>query len=299
VLLLFVLIAAGGATDAAAQFKKLKKMVADKAGDAGTTAACVPNRPPTYVQTVNLSAAQMAAINAGLDAEIEAAPAAFEEADRQQKASEREARAYEKARAEYDKRNEKYQACADKVMAGDAARSEELNQRADAAGAGAAGGLTEAELEKLGERAAAAAERVSRGQGTAEDRKTLADFQSVMAGVQTSSNQAVAAQQESSDFDRQQEARVEKACGVPPVEPTAPASATLPGDKIRGAGAKKAGMSDHDYATGREELIGLAMSNAVIKPSEKISQESADAMNQAIKEAGGKICAMQKEGVPL
>jgi hypothetical protein len=47
------------------------------------------------------------------------------------------------------------------------------------------------------------------------------------------------------------------------------------------------------------ELIGLAMSNAVIKPSEKISQESADAMNQAIKEAGGKFCAMQKEGVPL
>ncbi len=299
VFLLALLTAAGGTTDAAAQFKKFKKIVADKAGDAGTTAACVPSRPPTYVQTANLTAAQMAAINAGIDAEIETAPAVFEEADREQKAADQETKAYEKARADYDKRNEKYQACADKVTTADAATSEQLNQRADAAGAGAAGGMTEDELTKLGERAAAASERVSRGQGTAEDRQTLAEFQRIMAGVQASGSQAMAAQQESSEFDRQQDARIEKACGARPVEPAAPAGARLPGDKIRAAGAKKAGMSDGDYAVGREELIGLAMSNAVVKPSGKVSQESADAMNEAIKEAGKKICTMQKAGVPL
>jgi hypothetical protein len=299
VVLLLLLLAAGGTTDAAAQFKKLKKALGDKATDAGGSAACIPDRPPTVVQTVNLTAAQMAAINAGLDAEIETAPVAFEEADREQKASEKEAKEYEKARADYDKRNEKYQACADKVTTADAAKSEELNQRAEAAGAGAAGGMTEAQLEELGKRAQAAAERVSRGQGTAEDRQTLADFQRVMAGVQTSSAQAMTAQQQSSDFDQQQGARVEKACGPRPVEPAAPAGATLPGGKIRGAGAKKAGMSDSDYAVGREELIGLAMSNAVVKSSDKVSQSEADAMNQAIKDAGRKICDMRKEGVPL
>jgi hypothetical protein len=83
------------------------------------------------------------------------------------------------------------------------------------------------------------------------------------------------------------------------VEPAAPAGTTLPGGKIRGAGAKKAGMSDSDYAVGREELIGLAMSNAVVKSSDKVSQSEADAMNQAIKDAGRKICDMRKEGVPL
>jgi hypothetical protein len=299
VLLLVLLIAAGGASDAAAQFKKLKKAIGDKATDAGSSAACIPDRPPTVVQTVNLTAAQMAAVNAGLDAEIQAAPVAFEEADREQKASEKEAKEYEKARADYDKRNEKYQACADKVTTADAAKSEQLNQRAEAAGEGAASGMTDVDLEKLGKRAQEAGERVSRGQGTAEDRQTLADFQRVMAGVQASSDQAMTAQQESSDFDQQQAARVEKACGATPVEPAVPAGAKLPGDKIRTAGAKKAGMSDGDYAVGREELIGLAMSNALVKSSGKVSQDEADKMNQAIKEAGKKICAMRKEGIPI
>jgi hypothetical protein len=299
VLLLSVPVAAGGVPDAAAQFKKLKQALGDKAVDAGKPAACIPSRPPTYIETVNLTSAQMTAINAGFDAEIQAAPAAYEEADRQQKAAEKEAKAYEKARADYDKRNEKYQAGADKALAADAAWSDELNQRAETAGEAAGGKAKEADLEKLGARAAAAAERVSQGKGTAEDRQTLAEFQQVMAGVQASGNQAVAASQEASEYDRQQDARVEKACGARPVEPVAPAGAELPGQKIRAAGAKAAGMSDRDYAAGREDLIALARSNAVVRPSGKVSQGEADAMNQAIKEAGNKICALQKANVPL
>lgn len=298
-LLLFFLVAAGGAPDAAAQFKRLKRAIGDKAADAAKPAACIPDRPPTYVEKVNLTAAQMAAINAGFDAEIETAPVAFEEADRQQKADEQEAREYEKARADYDKRNEKYQACADKAMAADAAKSDELNQRAETAGGAVGDQVKEADLEKLAARAAAATERVSQGKGTAEDRQTMAEFQRVMAGVQTSSTQAASAQQEASEHDQQQDARLEKACGTRPVEPVPPAGAKLPGDKIRAAGAKASGMSDRDYAAGREDLIALAMGNAVVKPSDKVSQDEADAMNKAIKEAGQKVCALQKAGAPL
>jgi len=299
VLVLFFLVAAGDAPDAAAQFNKLKKALGDQATEAGNPAGCVPARPPTYVETVNLTAAQMAAINAGFDAEIQTAPVAFEEADRQQKAAEKEAKEYEKARADYDKRNEKYQACADKATAADAARSDELNQTAETASGAVGDQVNEADLEKLAARAAAAAERVSQGKGTAEDRQTLAEFQQVMAGIQTSGAQAASAQQEASEHTRQQDARLEKACGTRPVEPVPPAGADLPGQKIREAGAKAAGMSDRDYAAGREEMIALAMGNAVVKPSGKVSQDEADAMNTAIKEAGKKVCALRKAGAPL
>ncbi len=307
VLLVSFLVAAGATPDAAAQLGKLKKALGDKATDSGTTAACLPNRPATPVQSVNLTAAQMAAINAGLDAEITAAPAAFEEADRQQKASEKEAREYEKARAEYEKRYEKYQACADKVATEDAATSEELNQRAGAAGEGAGAQVDEEAMQRLAERAAAAAERVSQGKGTAEDRQTMAEFQRMMGGVQAAGAHAAAAQQEAAEHERGKDARVQQACGAPPAEPAPPPGAPLAGDRIRGAGANAAraaaggaaDLSDRDYNAWREELIALAMSNAVVKPSDKVSQEQADAMNQQIKDTGNKICDMKKAGVPI
>ena len=43
----------------------------------------------------------------------------------------------------------------------------------------------------------------------------------------------------------------------------------------------------------REEQIGLAMSNTVIK------SDGADAMNQQIQATRQKICAMKKAGVPI
>jgi hypothetical protein len=298
VFVLSFLVAAGGAPDAAAQFDRIKKAL-PKAAGAGKPEACIPDRPPTYVETVNLTAAQMAAINAGFDAEIETAPVVFEEADRQQKAAEKAAKEYEKARADYDKRNEKYQACADKVLAADAAKSDELSQRSEAAGEAVGSQVNEADLEKLAARAAAAAERVSQGKGTAEDRQTMAEFQRVMAGIQTSSTQAASAQQEATEHNQQQDARLEKACGPRPVEPVPPSGPDLPGQKIREAGAKAARMSDRDYAVGREEMLALAMGHAVVKPSGKVSKDDADAMNQGIKEAGNKICALRKAGAPL
>lgn len=293
-------IAAGLPPEAAAQFGKLKKVLGDKAKGS----ACVPDRPPTYVETVSLTPARMAAINAGLEAEIQAAPTVYAEADRQEKETERRRKEYEKASTEYDKASQKYQACADKVRSDDAAKSEALNQKADAAGQQLEATTNSDDIEQLAHRAQAAAERVAAGTGTAEDRATLAEFQQKMAGVRSGSDAAMAAQQTSAQFDNQQSARVEQKCGKQPVAPAAPADAELPGGKIRSAGAKAAGLSDRDYAAGREDLLALAMSNAVVKgsgkgSSGKPSDEDAAAMNEQIKATASKVCAMNKANVPL
>ena len=106
-LLLCVLVTVGHAPEAVAQFSKLKKAAAQKAADAtvnaganaatdaATDGSCVPlDRPAIQVDAVPLTATQMAKINAGLDAEIAAAPGAKQQAEQQQKAAEQEQKAY-------------------------------------------------------------------------------------------------------------------------------------------------------------------------------------------------------------
>jgi hypothetical protein len=297
-LALSLIASAGTPTDAAAQLGKLKKALGKKTETADAGGGCVPTGKATEVQTFTLTAAQMAKINAGLDAELEAAPAATREYDTRVAASEKENAAYEKANEQYNKDSEKYEACAGKVRDSDQAKSEELHGKSDASGAAVRGEMSEEEITALAERAQAAMQRVSAGQGTAEDHKTIEQFQQMATGFQTRSMDATAAAQESHTFDQEQEARVEKACGKGPVAPTAPTSAEPPAETIRSAGAKAAGMSPNDYALGRETLIAAAYSNLVVKPG-KLSGEEADAMNQAIQETAGKLCDLRKAGVPL
>lgn len=315
-LVLCFLLGAGPVPDAAAQFGKLKKAVTGQAEQGVKDAACVPDRPPTYITTVELTPDQMKKVNAGLQAEAETAQTAFKQQDEDEKRYQAEQKAYEKDMAAYNKANEKYQACADKVQAAENAKSEELNRKQEAAGKATEAAVDEDKLIAMAEKAQAAADRISKGQGTAADRATLAEYQQMMSGVTGASNQAMAAMQESQQHQAGASARLEKECGKEPEQPKPPSQAGLPGNKIRQAGADAAGMSPGEYAAARDVMISLAMSNSVVGPGAsqgggggggggggsgggKISQEQADAMNQAIKEAGKKLCALRKAGAPI
>ncbi|HEU5171545.1 MAG TPA: hypothetical protein VFU46_13445 [Gemmatimonadales bacterium] len=303
VLLLFPVLTWGAPREAEAQIGKLKKAIAGKAVDAGKTAACIPERPPTYVETIALTAAQMAQINAGLDAEIARGPVVQQEYEQRRKDQEQATQAYEKARADYDKRYAAYDKCATKVAAANATESGALRARADTAtDAVQLSEGEEARLQALAARAAAAAERVAQGKGTAEDRNTLAEFQRAMAPVQANAAEASSAMQESAEFDRAADARVEKACGKKPEAPQPPATRdATPGELLQETGAKAAGMPIAAYGAARDLAIGYAMSNTVVKPgkSSPASQAEIDALNAAIQETAKKICEMKKAGIPI
>ncbi len=313
-LLLFLTIAPGGARHAAAQIGRLKKVVTGKAVESGKLAACMPDRPPTLVQSISLTPAQIAKINAGLDAELATHSAARKEYEQRLKASEKENEAYQKAHAEWEKKYEQYSKCADKVREADAKKSDELNARTEAAG-DKAKGLDEERMMKLAERAQAAAERVSQGRGTAEDRATLAEFQKSMAPVQAMGAEAQAAMQESAEFNKGADARVEKACGKKPEEPKAPEGmGKSPERTAQEAGAKAAGMDAQAYAEARDLLLGFVMANTVVASGKSGdgaggsqgqgqgangSSSGADATNQGLRDAAQRICAMRKAGVPI
>jgi membrane protein involved in colicin uptake len=315
-LLLFLAIAPGGPRHAAAQIGKLKKVVTGKAVASGKLASCMPDRSPTVVASLSLTPAQIAKINAGLDAELATHSAARKEYEQRLKASEKENEAYQKAHAEWEKKNEQYTKCADKVREADAKKSEDLNARAEAAG-DKAKDLDAERMTQLAERAQAAAERVSRGQGTAEDRATLAEFQKSMAPIQAMGAETQAAMQESAEFNKGADARVEKACGKKPEEPKAPEGmGKSPERTAQEAGAKAAGMDAQSYAEARDLLLGFVMANTVVASGNSSggggasqgagqdqggsgSQSGADATNQGLRDAAQRICAMRKAGVPI
>jgi len=315
-LLLCALIVAGHTSEAAAQFGKLKKAAgqkaaeeaAGKAAESTTGSACIPARPPIMVEAVPLTAAQMAKINAGLDAEIAAAATAKQEADKQDKEFQERQKAYDKAYAEYDKRNGPWNECARKVSDEDVAKSDAMNRNASGQGDAIMGGMSQEDLEKLAERAQAAAQRVSEGKGTAEDRKTLAEYQQVMAGIQGRAGAAIAAQQETQKYQQGSDARVEAKCGKRPVAPEQPAQAQSTWDVVSAAGAKAAGVPASTWRQWREDQLALATSNTVVKADkggEKDGKDGASGgndaatMNQQIKATAQKICAMKKAGVPM
>ena len=312
-LLLFLTIAPGGARHAAAQIGRLKKVVTGKAVESGKLAACMPDRPPTIVQSISLTPAQIAKINAGLDAELATHAAARKEYEQRLKASEKENEAYQKAHGDWEKKYEQYSKCAAKVQEADAKKSDELNARTEAAGDKAKAAVDEERLVKLAERAQAAAERVSKGVGTAEDRATLAEFQKSMAPLQSVGTEAQATMQESAEFNKGAEARVEKACGKKPEEPKAPEGmGKSPERAAQEAGAKAAGLDAQAYAEARDLLLGFVMSNTVVQSGKSSdasgasqgqgangSQSGADATNQGIRDAAKKICEMRKAGVPI
>lgn len=318
--LLCALAAAAHPPESGAQFgKMLKKAAGQKAEEkavdqatgqanqATTNSPCIPARPVILVDAVPLTAAQMAKINAGIDAEIAEAETAKKQAEEDQKKYDKAEKEYEKARADYDKRNEVWNACARKMDEENSAKGDQLRKKADASGSEELGGITEEEMTKLGERAQAAAQRVSEGKGTAEDRKTLAEFQARMAQIQGGVGKKMAAEQEASEYNRGADARVEKACGKRPEAPEEPrAPSTF--ERVSEAGAKAAGVPLSTWRQWREDQIALVTSNTQLKSDagggggaggggNKTSKSEADAANQQIKETAGKYCAMRKAGI--
>ncbi len=300
---LLCLVATAGVPGAAdAQIGgRIKKALAGKATDEVKTAACVPDRPPTVVPSIPLSVAEIAGVNAGLDAEIAAAPEVEKKAADEQKKADAEAKAYEKARADYEKAHEKWSKCRDKVAAADQATSEAMHAKTNKATGELAGGIDTTRLMALAEKAQAASQRVAEGKGTAEDRKTLAEFQAMMNPIGANAAATGAAMQQASEFDQGAAARIEKACGKEPQPPREPESATSPEQALQKAGAKAAGMDLEDYRVARELVIGWAMSNTVVGGGGggAGSKSEADAQNAAIKDAAGKICEMRKAKVPV
>ena len=248
-------------------------------------------------------------MSAGLDAELAAAPEIEKKAADDQKKADAEQKAYEKAKADYDKAYEKYSKCRDKVAdrgPGDVGGDERQDQQGGASSSPAAS--TSTKLMALAEKAQAASQRISEGKGTAEDRKTLAEFQAMMNPISANAAAAGASMQEASAFNQGAAARIEKACGKEPQPPKEPGSATSPEGQLLNAGAKGAKMDPQDYMVARELVIQWAGSNTVVAggggggggggAAEESGKSDPDAQNQAIREAAGKICAMRKAKIP-
>jgi hypothetical protein len=294
--LLCLIAAVGTPQHADAQFKKLRNAVANKGIDEVKPATCFSDRRPTVVPSIPLSAAEIAQVNAGLDAEMAAAPGIEKKAADDQKKADAEQKAYEKAKAEYDKDYEKWSKCRDKVVVVDQATGEAMNAKTNKAGDQLAAGIDSAKMMALAEKAQAASQRVSQGKGTAEDRKTLAEFQAMMNPISANAAAAGASMQEASAFQQGAAARIDKACGKEPKPPEDPSGgADSPEKALQNAGAKGAKMDPADYMVARELVIAWAGSNTVVAGG---SKSEADAQNQAIKDAAGKLCAMRKAKVP-
>ncbi|MGH2670145.1 MAG: hypothetical protein ACRDH5_13705, partial [bacterium] len=265
VALLLCLVATAGVPSVAdAQIgDRVKKALAGKATDEVKGGSCFADRRPTVVPSLPLSAAEIARVSAGLDAELAAAPEIEKKAADDQKKADAEQTAYEKAKAEYDKAYEKYSKCRDKVETADRGTSEAMNAKSNKATDQLGGGIDTTRLMALAEKAQAASRRVSEGKGTAEDRKTLAEFQAAMAPIQAQGMAAGASMQEASAFDQGAAARIEKACGKEPQPPKEPGFATSPEKALLDAGAKGARMDPQDYIVARELVIQWASSNTV------------------------------------
>jgi hypothetical protein len=300
----FVLAGFGAPARADAQFSKLKKAITGKAAGEVAGGSCFAGRRPTMVPSIPLTAAQIAAVNAGFDAELAAAPGIEKKAADDQKKADAEHKAYDKARADYDKAYEKYSRCRDKVQAAEGAQVEAINAKSEKAMGQTAGAIDSAKMMALAERAQAAAQRVSEGKGTAEDRKTLAEFQAMMNPIGANAAAAGAAMQEANAFNAGAAERLEKACGKEPQEPEQPGGTdNTPERALLNAGAKGAKMDPQDYGAARELVIQWASSNTVVAGGGGgggggEGKSEADAQNQAIRDAAGKICAMRQAKLP-
>ena len=180
---------------------------ADKAVEGAMGSSCFADRRPTVVASLPLSAEEIARVSAGLDAELAAAPDVEKQKADMDKKADAEQKAYEKAKADYDKAYEKYSKCRDRFQESDNAQRDALNAKGEKAGQDLAAGIDTAKLMKLAEKAQAASQRIAEGKGTAEDRKTLAEYQAMMNPISAQSAATIAAMQEGAAHDQLRPAR--------------------------------------------------------------------------------------------
>lgn len=295
-LVLILAFASIASTEAHAQFGKLKK----KAAAMAVEASGVPTKPPTYVKSTTMTAAQLKQLNSGLGAMISKAPTAQKEYEQANKNLERQTQDYQKAQTEYDKKAASYNACVDRIRTVENAKHDSLAAKADQSlQANQMNESQEAQMITQAEKAQAAAERVANGTATAADRQTLADFQKTMAGVSAKSQQAASSMQEVSAADQAAAARLEKECGKAPVEPTPPASApSSPRDILQKAGAEAAGTNANQFAVWLDDGDGYVQSNTVAQPGGEMTEQQASDFNAALKVTDSLLVQFKKTGVP-
>jgi hypothetical protein len=295
-LVLILAFASIASTEAHAQFGKLKK----KAAAMAVEASGVPTKPPTYVKSTTMTAAQLKQLNSGLGAMIAKAPTAQKEYEQANKNLERQTQDYQKAQTEYDKKAASYNACVDRIRTVENAKHDSLAAKADQSlQANQMNESQEAQMITQAEKAQAAAERVANGTATAADRQTLADFQKTMAGVSAKSQQAASSMQEVSAADQAAAARLEKECGKAPVEPTPPASApSSPRDILQKAGAEAAGTNANQFAVWLDDGDGYVQSNTVAQPGGEMTEQQASDFNAALKVTDSLLVQFKKTGVP-
>lgn len=274
--------------------KKGKDAAAGKATD-----AAVAQVPPQKVDVLPCAVTyeQLDALEKGLQAELDAAPAAKKEAEDRQKAAETEQKAYDKAMDDYNRKNASYNACRDKVLNDPAAnrKAEEASAKAEAESR-KAGQIDEAALEAQAQRAQAAAEKVANGTATAADRQVLADFQATMAGIQKSGNAAIAAHGEVSALSKEQQERLAR-CGEEPKQPVSPSAlGWSPERVVLEKGAKAAGMDPETYRVVRD----CAIKSANLRLSNKnYSDADANRMNGKLESIQKTMNAMRAAKVPI
>ena len=279
-----------------AQFGSLKK----KAIATATAASGVPTKPPTYVKSTTMTAAQLKQLNAGLSAMIAKATSAQKDYEEANKKLERETQDYERARAEYDKKATAYNACVDRVTTAEGAKHDSMAAKVDQSlQANQMSQSQQDQMTALAEKAQAAAQRVANGTATAADRQTLAEFQQMMAGVSAKSQQATSAMQEASASDQQAAAHLEKECGKAPAEPAPPASApSSASDILQKTGADAAGTTPYQFAVWLDDGDGYAQSNTVAQPGGDMTEQQASDFNAALKTTDSLLVQLKKTGVP-
>ena len=293
--ILLVTITAAGHSQLGGLLKKGKNAAAGKATDAAAAQV-----PPSTVDVLPCAVTyeQLVALDKGLKAELEAAPAAKKEAEDRQKAADAEQKAYDKAMADYTKKDDAYQACRDKVENDPAAqkKSDELAARSEAEGQRAGAAVDQAAIEAQAMKAQAAAQRVANGTATAADRQVLADFQAMMAGVSSAGNAAMAVNAEATAFSEEQRERLKK-CGQPPERPKAPSGlGWSPERVVLDKGAQAAGMDPLTYQVVRD----CAIKSANLRLSTKNTPEpEAQRMNQKLAEIQQTMNSMRAANVPI
>lgn len=279
-----------------AQFGSLKK----KAITTATAVSGVPTKPPTYVKSTTMTAAQLKQLNAGLSAMIAKAPSAKKDYEDANKKLESETQDYEKAQADYNKKATSYNACVDRVTAAEGAKHDSMAARVDQSlQANQMSQSQQDQMIAMAEKAQAAAQRVANGTATAADRQTLADYQKMMAGVSATGQQAASAMKEASASDQQAAAHLEKECGKAPTEPTPPASApSSPRDIIQKAGTDAAGTTPNQFAVWIDDGEGYVQSNTVAQPGGDMTEQQANDFNAELKVTDSLLVQFKKTGVP-
>ncbi len=250
-----------------AQLGKLTK----KATDAASNAAGVPTGNARYVKKIDLSSAQLAQVNKGLEVAVKQGPEIIKRWEKQQEDN-------DKALGEYTKKKEKYDACVESEKEKAQAKIDAASKRTDKAGSDLQKGMPDtAAMMAQAQAAQAAAERVKNGTATAADRQTLADYQKMMAGVQGGANAVASAMQENTALQQAVADSIKKHCGAEPQPPASAASGssragkagsatpTSAAEEINQASASAAGMSDSEFRLAKEKAMGYAASNTQVQ----------------------------------